>query len=139
MGIQADLNSVEEIKPSIEAVAVKDRDTAINLHAIGEIKSSVETVVRDMTELSAYVEKSRELIEHSRIHILLNEKQAARILNVTPDEMRQRRFYRREPGYFKVGDHAFYSFAVLIDYVARCEVHPIPQQERTRNSRKARD
>jgi len=138
MSTQVNLNVVEEIKPSIEAM-VADRDMPINLKVIGDIKSSVETVVKDMIELSAYVEKSRELIEHARIHILLNEKQAARLLNVTPDEMRQRRFYRREPGYFKVGDHAFYSFAVLIDYVARCEVHPIPEQERKKNSRKARD
>jgi hypothetical protein len=138
MGAQVDLNVVEEIKPFTEAM-IADRNVQINLNAIGDIKSSVETVVKDMTELSAYVEKSRELIEHAKIHILLNEKQAARILNVTPDEMRQRRFYRREPGYFKVGDHAFYSFAVLIDYVARCEVHPIPEQEKKKNSRKARD
>ncbi|MBL9029317.1 MAG: hypothetical protein JNK42_02460 [Caedimonas sp.] len=132
MGIQVDLNGVEENKPE-----VTDRDVSINLKAVGEIKSFVATIVKDMTEVSAYVEKSRELIEHAKIHILLTEKQAARILNVTPNEMRQRRFYRREPGYFKVGDHAFYSFAVLIDYVARCEVRPIPEQERKTKSTKA--
>ena len=108
----------------------------INLDAVGEIKSSVSTVIQDMAELSAYVDKAKELIEYAKIHILLNEKQAARILNVTPEEMRQRRFYRREPAFFKVGDHVYYSFAILIDYVARCEVQPIPGQERNGKYRK---
>jgi hypothetical protein len=114
-------------------------DTQIDLDAVGEIKTSVKTVIKDMKELSAYVEEARDLIEHAKIHILLSEQQAARILNVTQHEMRQRRFYRKEPGYFKIGVHAFYSFSVLIDYIARCERHPIPEQEKKRESRRAKN
>jgi hypothetical protein len=128
MGAPKNVDAVKQTRSSAKTV-VKDQELQINLNAIGEIKSSVEIVVKDMEALSAYVDKTRELIEYAKIHILLNEKEAARILSVTPEEMRQRRFYRREPRFFKIGDHARYSFAVLIDYIARCEVQPITVEE----------
>jgi hypothetical protein len=54
-------------------VAAREKSIHMNLKTPTEIKSFVATVSKDMTGLSAYMEKSRKLIEDGKIYILLNE------------------------------------------------------------------
>ena len=109
-------------------------DAQVNLNSVIEIKSSVMVLVNDLEELSEYVIKSKKLAEHAKIHILLDEKQAAKILSLTQEELSQRRFYGKKPVFFKIGKHVRYSLLDLLDYINSCRRRSTSEQAHSQDS-----
>jgi len=82
----------------------------------------LKAVIRDLSELSDYIVEAQKILDNARLHIFLNEHEAAQILSIKVEEVRlRRRGKRRPPHYYKIGDHVRYSLLDLLEYIESCK------------------
>jgi len=101
-------------------------------------KPFLKAVINDLGELSNYIEEAQKIAQQARMHIFLNEYEAAPILSLKVGELRTRRTDGRPPFYYKFGKHVRYSLLDLLDYLENCkrrstsQIGPLQDQHPTR-------
>lgn len=81
----------------------------------------LKAVISDLSELSDYIVEAQRIAQQARIHIFLNEHEAAQILSITVEEIRTRRRDGRLPCFYKIGEHIRYSLLDLLEYIESCK------------------
>jgi hypothetical protein len=92
------------------------------------VTPTLRALITDLKELSEYVQEARRIIEKANVHIFLEEDEAAQLLRIKVEELRQRRLKGKQPFFFKIGKHVRYSLLDLLDYIKSCRRRSTSEQ-----------
>lgn len=82
-----------------------------------------EQILENQTEIEDFLKKVDQLkflAEKAKIQILLNEKETASLLSVSPKWLQSQRYIGNPPCYYKIRENIRYNLFDLLDFLDSC-------------------